>query len=89
MNACTTCGACCASFRVDFSVQELEDAGGSVPVGLAVVPQSIVDETVQADRGLGLGRQAVAQQHGACEQGTTEGRQCRLCGKLFGMALHQ
>ena len=25
MSACTTCGACCASFRVDFSVHELED----------------------------------------------------------------
>ncbi len=36
MSACTTCGACCASFRVDFSVHELEDAGGSVPSGLAV-----------------------------------------------------
>ena len=36
MSACTTCGACCASFRVDFSVQELEDNGGRVPCGLAV-----------------------------------------------------
>ncbi len=32
---CQTCGACCASFRVDFSSQELEDNGGSVPSGLA------------------------------------------------------
>ncbi|WP_342618065.1 YkgJ family cysteine cluster protein [Rhodoferax sp. GW822-FHT02A01] len=36
MSACTTCGACCASFRVDFSVYEREDMGGSVPEGLAV-----------------------------------------------------
>jgi Fe-S-cluster containining protein len=36
MSACTTCGACCASFRVDFSVHELEDLGGRVPSGLAV-----------------------------------------------------
>ena len=35
MSACTTCGACCASFRVDFAVQELDDRGGSVPAGLA------------------------------------------------------
>ena len=35
MSACTTCGACCASFRVDFAVQELEGAGGCVPAGLA------------------------------------------------------
>ncbi len=28
---CTTCGACCASFRVDFSVYELLSAGGTVP----------------------------------------------------------
>lgn len=36
MSACTTCGACCASFRVDFSVYEHEDFGGRVPAGLAV-----------------------------------------------------
>ena len=36
MSACTTCGACCASFRVDFSVYETQDGGGSVPDGLAV-----------------------------------------------------
>ncbi len=33
---CLTCGACCASFRVDFSVHESEDMGGSVPAGLTV-----------------------------------------------------
>jgi uncharacterized protein len=33
---CQSCGACCASFRVDFSVQELESEGGSVPDGLCV-----------------------------------------------------
>jgi uncharacterized protein len=36
MSACTSCGACCASFRVDFSVHELQDMGGTVPDGLAV-----------------------------------------------------
>lgn len=36
MSACTSCGACCASFRVDFSVYELEGQGGSVPCGLTV-----------------------------------------------------
>jgi Fe-S-cluster containining protein len=36
LSACTTCGACCACFRVDFSVHELQDQGGSVPDGLAV-----------------------------------------------------
>ena len=35
MNPCTGCGACCASFRVDFSVYEMQDHGGSVPMGLA------------------------------------------------------
>ena len=35
MSACTTCGACCVSFRVDFSVYEYEEEGGSVPAGLA------------------------------------------------------
>jgi uncharacterized protein len=35
-NTCLSCGACCASFRVDFSVQESESEGGSVPDGLSV-----------------------------------------------------
>jgi uncharacterized protein len=34
MSACTSCGACCASFRVDFSVEETEEQGGPVPDGL-------------------------------------------------------
>lgn len=33
---CLSCGACCACFRVDFSVTELQEQGGSVPDGLAV-----------------------------------------------------
>ena len=33
---CLHCGACCAAYRVDFSVHEMEDAGGCVPQGLAV-----------------------------------------------------
>ncbi len=34
---CLTCGACCASFRVDFAVQEMEGngSGGCVPAGLS------------------------------------------------------
>ena len=36
MNPCQQCGACCASFRVDFSVHELDEHGGRVPSGLAV-----------------------------------------------------
>ena len=35
-NPCTRCGACCASFRVDFARDELDDAGGPVPGGLVV-----------------------------------------------------
>jgi Fe-S-cluster containining protein len=35
MSACTSCGACCACFRVDFAVYELDDMGGHVPSGLA------------------------------------------------------
>ncbi len=35
MSACQTCGACCASFRVDFSRDEVDDHGGQVPAGLA------------------------------------------------------
>jgi uncharacterized protein len=29
-HACLNCGACCASYRVDFAVDELESSGGSV-----------------------------------------------------------
>lgn len=32
---CLTCGACCASFRVDFSVYESGAQGGRVPAGLS------------------------------------------------------
>ncbi|MDN3921946.1 YkgJ family cysteine cluster protein [Roseateles violae] len=35
-NPCTDCGACCASFRVDFARAELQSEGGCVPDGLAV-----------------------------------------------------
>jgi uncharacterized protein len=35
-NPCLRCGACCASFRVDFARAELLGEGGCVPDGLAV-----------------------------------------------------
>jgi uncharacterized protein len=35
-NPCTACGACCASYRVDFSVHELQSQNGVVPDGLTV-----------------------------------------------------
>jgi uncharacterized protein len=35
-NPCIHCGACCASFRVDFARDELASEGGCVPDGLAV-----------------------------------------------------
>jgi Fe-S-cluster containining protein len=35
VSACTSCGACCACFRVDFSVYEMDFEGGTVPSGLA------------------------------------------------------
>lgn len=35
MSLCQSCGACCANFRVDFAVYELDELGGSVPSGLA------------------------------------------------------
>lgn len=34
-NPCTTCGACCAAYRVDFSVYEVDGYGGRVPQGFA------------------------------------------------------
>ncbi|MCE2657105.1 MAG: YkgJ family cysteine cluster protein [Rubrivivax sp.] len=35
-NPCLQCGACCASFRVDFGRAELLSEGGHVPDGMAV-----------------------------------------------------
>jgi hypothetical protein len=35
-NPCLRCGACCASFRVDFACDELASRGGTVPDGLAI-----------------------------------------------------
>lgn len=32
---CLACGACCASFRVDYAAEEHEPQGGPVPEGLA------------------------------------------------------
>jgi Fe-S-cluster containining protein len=34
MSECQRCGACCAAFRVDFSVLETQSEGGHVPDGL-------------------------------------------------------
>lgn len=31
MSACTTCGACCHSYRVEFPVYNLDSLGGTVP----------------------------------------------------------
>jgi hypothetical protein len=42
VHPCLACGACCASFRVDFSADELEPHGGHVPEGLAVDVTSFV-----------------------------------------------
>lgn len=36
LHPCLRCGACCAAFRVDFAVDELDEMGGTVPSGLAV-----------------------------------------------------
>lgn len=33
---CLSCGACCATFRVDFCTEERSDHGGPVPHGLTV-----------------------------------------------------
>jgi hypothetical protein len=43
-NPCLTCGACCASFRVDFSTDELQSCGGCVPDGLTV---EVTDSTAR------------------------------------------
>ena len=35
--ACLTCGACCQSYRVEFSVYELDTMGGTVPEAMTEV----------------------------------------------------
>jgi Fe-S-cluster containining protein len=35
-NPCISCGACCATFRVDFAREELLGEGGTVPDSLAI-----------------------------------------------------
>jgi len=52
VSACTSCGACCAGFRVDFSVHETQAEGGSVPDGLAVT----VTDTISRMRGTDHGQ---------------------------------
>ena len=34
MSECVRCGACCAAYRVEFAVYELDTLGGSVPEAL-------------------------------------------------------
>ena len=36
LSPCERCGACCATFRVDFSIIETQAEGGAVPDGLAL-----------------------------------------------------
>jgi uncharacterized protein len=49
-NPCTRCGACCASFRVDFAREELMSEGGSVPDGLAAPITATLCRMHGADR---------------------------------------
>ena len=74
MTACVGCGACCASFRVDFSVLERMDQGGQVPVGLTV------DVTTQTCRMRGTDHQPVrrAALTGAREHVHDTGGEARL-----------
>ena len=48
-NACTRCGACCASFRVDFASEELQSQGGCVPDGLAAPLTSTLSRMAGTD----------------------------------------
>jgi Fe-S-cluster containining protein len=70
MDDCQHCGACCAAYRVDFSVQELESAGGQVPDGLTVAVSACAAPTTcpcalrGADRQVG-GRPPAASTSGA------------------------
>lgn len=52
MTQCTRCGACCASFRVDFSAMEVDEAGGQVPAGLTVAVTSTISRMRGTDHQL-------------------------------------
>jgi Fe-S-cluster containining protein len=69
VSACTTCGACCASFRVDFSVFETQSEGGSVPDGLWVP----VTDGISRMRGTDHGRPRCAALYGPVGQKATCG----------------
>jgi len=36
VSECESCGACCATFRVDFARQESDERGGGVPASLVI-----------------------------------------------------
>lgn len=42
LSPCQSCGACCATYRVNFCCDELDDRGGSVPAGLAEQVTSVM-----------------------------------------------
>jgi len=69
MSACTSCGACCACFRVDFSVFETQSEGGDVPDGLWV---PVTPTTVRL-RGTDHGRPRCVALHGTVGQKATCG----------------
>lgn len=48
MSACQSCGACCATFRVDFDAAE--QSGGALPWGAGVPPALTVPVTGQTIR---------------------------------------
>lgn len=41
MSACQSCGACCACYRVQFAVYELDELGGTVPTRLTEVVNGV------------------------------------------------
>ncbi len=50
LNACQTCGACCAYFRVNFPVYELDDMGGTVPSALTLPVNGVTQCMQGTDR---------------------------------------
>lgn len=34
MSVCTSCSACCAAYRMQFAIYELDETGGTVPAAL-------------------------------------------------------
>jgi len=100
MNPCTSCGACCAAYRVDFHRLDLDTApGGTVPSGLTFpLTENLVrlrgtDDFPPRCAALegGIGREVrctiYAQRPGPCQELEAGSEACNRARRKHGMAI--